>query len=127
VNHAYTAQLTVTDNQGASASATVNIQVNAIPPITPAAPGNLTATALSKSQIALKWTGYSGNETGFKIARRTGATCTNFSQIVNVGTNVTSYSNTGLKRHTTHRYRVRAYNGAGNSAYSAIANAATPK
>jgi len=123
----YTAELTVTDNQGASASTTVNIQVSAAPPTLPAAPGNLTATVLSKSQIRLNWTDNSANETGFKIERCAGATCANFSQISSVGANVTSYSNTGLKRNTTYRYRLRAYNAAGSSAYSAVAGATTPK
>ncbi len=123
----YTARLTVTDNQGASASTTVNIQVSAAPPALPAAPGNLTATALSRTQIRLTWTDNSGNETGFKIERCTGAACANFSQIASVGANVTSYSSTGLKRNTTYRYRVRAYNAAGNSAYSNVVNATTPR
>jgi Glycoside hydrolase family 44/PKD domain/Fibronectin type III domain len=123
----YTAQLTVTDNQGASASATVGIQINSVAPTTPAAPSNLTAIALSKSQIALKWTDNSSNENGFKIERCAGATCANFSQIASVGANVTSYSNTGLKRNTTYRYRVRAYNAVGYSAYSGVASANTPR
>ena len=38
-----------------------------------------------------------------------------------------STSNTNLKANTTYRYRVRAYNAAGNSGYSNIATATTPK
>ena len=76
----------------------------------PAAPTNLVATVISKSQINLAWTDNSGNETGFKIERCKGSTCTNFAQIASVGANVTSYSNTGLAKNTTYRYRVRAYN-----------------
>ena len=44
-----------------------------------------------------------------------------------VGPNVTTYANTGLRTSTTFRYRVRAYNAVGNSAYSNIAAAATPR
>ena len=65
-------------------------------PALPAAPTNLAATAVSKSQINLTWTDNATNETGFKIERCKGATCTNFTQIATVGANVTSYSNTGL-------------------------------
>jgi Fibronectin type III domain len=96
-------------------------------PALPAAPSNLTAKAISSSQINLSWTDNSNNETGFRIERCKGATCTNFSQIATVGANVTAFSNTKLSRNTTYRYRVRAYNGAGDSANSNIASATTPR
>jgi len=91
----------------------------------PAAPSNLTADAVSATQINLAWSDNSGNETGFKIERCTGNNCTNFAQITQVGANVTSFSDTGLARNTRYRYRVRAFNAAGNSAYSNIADART--
>ncbi len=91
----------------------------------PAAPTNLKATAVSRSQINLSWTKNSGNENGFKIERCTGTTCTKFQQIATTGASVTSYSNTGLRKATTYRYRVRAYNEAGNSGYSNIVSATT--
>jgi len=94
-------------------------------PALPAAPTNLIATVISKSQINLTWTDNSGNETGFRIERCKGATCTNFALIATVGANVTSYSNTKLTANTTYRYRVTAYNASGNSAYSNIVNATT--
>ena len=96
-------------------------------PALPAAPSGLTATAASRSQINLAWTDNASNEDGFKIERCKGATCTNFAQIATVGLNVTTYANTGLSAKTTYRYRVRAYNATGNSAYSNIANATTPR
>jgi PKD repeat protein len=120
----YTARLTVTDNLGASGSAMAAIQVNAN---LPAAPSGLTATVISRSQINLSWTDNSANENGFKIERCTGATCSNFAQVATVGANVKNYSNTGLKRNTTYRYRVRAYNASGDSAYSNIVNAKTSR
>ncbi len=123
----YSARLTVTDNQGGSNSTTAMIQVNPTSIPLPAAPSNLVATALSRTQINLTWTDNSGNEDDFKIERCAGATCTNFSQIATVGANVKSYSNTGLKKNTSYRYRMRAFNGSGNSAYSTIATAKTPR
>ena len=96
-------------------------------PALPAAPTNLVATVVSSSQINLAWTDSATNETGFKIERCKGATCTNFTQIFTVGANVTSCSNTGLVKRTTYRYRVRAYNATGNSGYSNIAAATTPR
>jgi hypothetical protein len=96
-------------------------------PALPAAPTNLFATAVSKSQINLTWTDNATNETGFRIERCKGSTCTNFSQIATVGANVTSYANTKLTANTTYRYRVYAYNASGNSGYSNIAAATTPR
>lgn len=95
-----------------------------LPPI-PINPTGLTATTVSNSQINLSWKDNSSNEDGFKIERCEGETCTNFVQIAIVGANATTFSNTGLSRLTTYRYRVRAFNAGGNSAYSNIASAKT--
>ncbi len=94
----------------------------------PSTVSGLAASASSSSQINLSWsaatdTGGSGLA-GYKIERCTGATCTTYTQIAT--STSTSYSNTGLTAATTYRYRVRAYDGAGNNGgYSGIANATT--
>ncbi|HXG67965.1 MAG TPA: fibronectin type III domain-containing protein [Blastocatellia bacterium] len=93
----------------------------------PVAPTGLTAAAVSSSRINLTWADNSNNESGFKIERCAGSSCTNFAQIAQVGAGVRSFSDTGLRRNTTYRYRVRAYNTGGNSAYSNIASARTLK
>ena len=90
---------------------------------TPGAPVSLGATAVSASQINLAWTDTAGNETGFKIERSTDGV--NFTEITTVGANVTAYSNTGLNASTQYTYRVRAYNVAGDSAYSNTSAATT--
>jgi hypothetical protein len=91
----------------------------------PAAPSNLTAKPVSKSRIDLTWKDNSNDEQIFAIERCRGASCTNFALIATVGANKTSYSNTGLSRNTTYRYRIRAYNQAGYSGYSNITSAKT--
>jgi hypothetical protein len=96
-------------------------------PAIPAAPTNLIATVVSKSQVNLTWTDNATNEVGFKIERCKGATCTKFTQIATVGANVTTYSNTKLNANTTYRYRVYAYNASGASGYSNIAAATTQR
>ncbi len=96
------------------------------PAFSPAAPGNLVATAVSSSQINLSWTDNSDNETGFMIERCQEAGCNNFAQIATVGENITTYSNSNLLGNTTYTYRVRAYNSGGNSGYSNPASATTP-
>ena len=68
------------------------------------------------AQLQLTWVDNSNNETGFKIERST-VTTGPFSQIATVGANVTSYIDANLANGTTYCYRVRAYNGAGDSSY----------
>jgi hypothetical protein len=87
------------------------------------APSDLMAAGVSSSQIDLTWQDNSGDETGFRIERKTGAG--SYSQIATVGADVTSYSNSGLSTGVTYYYRVRAYNSAGNSDYSDEASATT--
>ena len=82
----------------------------------PDAPGDLTATAVSSSEIDLSWTDNSDNEDGFKIERKiSGGT---YSVIASVGANIVSYNNIFLLPDTTYYYRVRAYNSFGYSNYS---------
>ena len=102
--------------------------INGAPPTptpAPAAPTALVATPVSASQVNLAWVDNSDNETGFDVERCTGMLCTNFVNITTVGTNVTSYSNTGLAASTAYTYRVRAKNSGGNSGYSNEASATT--
>lgn len=91
-------------------------------PSAPLAPADLTADGVSSSKIMLDWTDKSSNESGFRIERREGSA--SFTVIDTVAANVTTYSNTGLDANTTYSYRVMAYNGFGNSAYT---NTATGK
>ena len=96
----------------------------------PAAPSALSAGAMSASRIDLNWTDNSATEDGFRIERCTGVNVTcadaNFAQIAQTGPNTTTYSDTGLSAATSYSYRVRAFNSAGNSAYSNTATAMTP-
>ena len=91
----------------------------------PAAPSNLRITSTANRALGLAWNDNSTNETGFQLERCTGATCTNFAQIAQPGANVTTFNNTGLTRRTTYRYRIRAFNAGGSSAYSNIVNGTT--
>jgi predicted phage tail protein len=93
-------------------------------PTAPTAPSSLTATANSTTQITLNWTDNANNETGFKIERSANAG-SGFTEIAQVGANVTTFINTNLQAGTTYFYRVRAYHSAGNSAYSNEASATT--
>jgi hypothetical protein len=94
------------------------------PPSPPSAPTDLTATAMSSSQIDLRWTDNSNNETQFAIDRCLGVGCT-FAQVATVGPNVTTYADQSLAASTTYTYQVRALNGTVSSDPSASAQATT--
>jgi len=92
----------------------------------PTAPGSLTVTAASTTQINLSWTASTDNVgvTGYKLERCTGANCSNFTQIATPTT--TTYSDTGLTASTSYSYRVRATDAAGNlSTFSNTGSATT--
>jgi len=89
----------------------------------PNAPGNLSAVALSSSQITLSWSDNSSNETGFRLEKS--ADGINWSEFAVVGSNVVNFTDTGLIASTSYQYRARAYNSKGNSSYSNIGTATT--
>ncbi len=94
------------------------------PPTPPAAPVGLTASAASSSAINLSWADNSSNELGFRLERKTGFTGT-YALIATLPAGQTNYSDAGLQASTTYFYRVKAYNNAGESAYSNEATATT--
>jgi hypothetical protein len=88
-------------------------------------PTQLDASALSTSQIRLRWQDNAGTEDGFRVERCAGTGCSAFSQIAVVSRDVTGYVDAGLTRNTAYSYRVRAFNAAGASAYSNVASTKT--
>lgn len=113
----YTASLRVVDGSGESSTATASIVVNPLPP---AAPSNLVAS-FSGTLLVLTWQDNSTNETGFAIERCQGAGCTDFAALATQSADYPSYSDYSALTGVTYRYRVRAYNAGGYSAYSNIA------
>lgn len=91
----------------------------------PAAPSNLTATAVSAQQVNLAWSDNSGDEEGFFVERSTDGGSSWFS-IAAVEANMSGYSVTGLYPESTYFYRVRSYNSVGRSGPSNTATATTP-
>lgn len=90
----------------------------------PAAPTNLSAQPIASTQINLSWADNAVDEAGFKVERKTGASGT-WAQVGTSGANINSFADTGLTPTTQYYYRVRAYNSAGDSAYTNEANATT--
>ncbi|HEX9729768.1 MAG TPA: Ig-like domain repeat protein [Gemmatimonadales bacterium] len=113
-----TATITATSG-GVSGAAEVTVSAP------PAAPSNLSATAISVSQIDLTWTDNATNEDGSRIERCQGVGCENFEEIATVDANVTAYTDEGLSADTRYNYQVAAFNAIGSSAYSNTAGATT--
>lgn len=90
----------------------------------PGAPTGLTANAESSSRIVLDWTDGSTDEYGFEIERS--ADGAGWTALTSVGADVTSYADESVGPNQTWHYRVRAFNGAGASAFSNAAQASTP-
>lgn len=95
-----------------------HIFTEVIPGGGPNAPSNLSASAVSQSQINLSWNDNSDNESGFKIYR-------NGSYIGVAGANITSFYDYDLACGTTYSYYVKAYNSGGESGPSNTASATT--
>jgi hypothetical protein len=93
------------------------VKVDLKPPV---APTSLTATSNCPGQISLSWAAPAGTVSGFKLERapdsagNPGA----WTQIADVGSFQTIYTDTGLVPGMTYWYRVRAYNLFGDSTYS---------
>ncbi len=92
-------------------------------PSSPDAPGNLTASVISPSQIELRWQDNSANEDGFRIWRSLDGV--SFADSVDVGRDQAIYSDTGLQPGVTYFYQVAGFNGEGVSALSNRVEATT--
>ncbi len=92
----------------------------------PSAPGTLTATVVSGTQVDLSWGPATDNVgvTGYRVERCQGVGCTVFVKLATP--TLTTFSDTGLTPNTAYSYIVRASDGAGNlGAYSNQVNVTT--
>ncbi len=84
----------------------------------PAAPSGLAATPQGGTRVVLSWSDNSFDETGFYIERSTHPTLY-FQQVGATAASRGGFTDWGLEPADCYYYRVRAYNAAGQSAYSA--------
>ncbi|TLY01990.1 MAG: fibronectin type III domain-containing protein, partial [Thaumarchaeota archaeon] len=91
-------------------------------------PTNLTATAVSSSEIDLSWTAPTGVGlvvSGYEIERSTNGGLTWSVLVASTGSTATTYSDTGLAHTTTFTYRVHTVTAIGTSFPSDTASATT--
>jgi chitodextrinase len=89
----------------------------------PAAPTGLTVRALSASQLELRWTDNSSDETSFAIWRKSGTGA--WARVGGVPTGTTRFVDRKLTPNTSYSYEVRANGPGGVSAWSNPASGTT--
>ena len=135
VSDSYASNESVVSTPGSSPIVTAPIFIaplvaapTAAPTSVPNAPYGLTVAATSSTTVQLNWTGNNGGkETGFKVERSNGG---GFAAIVTLPAGTSTYTDNtyagGVTPGTTYIYRVRAYNGYGDSGYSNSNSTITP-
>jgi autotransporter-associated beta strand protein len=96
--------------------------------VSPNAPSGLGATPASATSVALSWTSNSTNQGGYHLDRATDSGFTQNLITENLPAMPNSYTDTavGLAAGGTYYYRLRAYNGAGDSGNSNAATVTIP-
>lgn len=90
----------------------------------PNAPSELSAEAVSSSQINISWTDNSDTETGFRLERSINNNAS-FISLSTIPANVTNYSDQSLSENTTYYYRVFSINSSVESTASNETSATT--
>jgi len=89
------------------------------------APSNISAVALSETQVDISWQDNSPNETGFQVHRSPTGALGTFTLLATTAAGVTAYRDQGLEPSRHYCYQARAVRASGNNAlYSAFSNTA---
>ncbi|MBN1669921.1 MAG: fibronectin type III domain-containing protein [Kiritimatiellae bacterium] len=91
----------------------------------PAAPSGLAATVLSATEVRLTWTDNADNEDLYKVYRSPDPG-SGWVRIGTLSADATVYADAGLSPGSTHYYKVRCENAAGNSPYTPVVSATLP-
>jgi hypothetical protein len=87
-------------------------------------PENLTATAITSTQITLQWEDKSDTEIRYKVERKSGRG--NYFELALLGVNAYTYTDINLIPGTTYYYRVQVMRSPWETAYSNEASTTTP-
>lgn len=97
------------------------------PPPEPSVPTSLSATATSASSITVTWSNSGPTPERFRLERCEGKRCLDFGYLAAPAGDQSLFTDDGLSRATTYRYRIRAELGAEVSEWSSIAQAQTKR
>lgn len=101
------------------------LEVTTIAPVIPnGAPSGLSATVLSSTEIRINWSDQSTNENGF-IVERSDFIDGVYTEVGEVGMNVTTFTSTKLQPSSKYFFRVKAFNDEGETNVSSSVNATT--
>jgi hypothetical protein len=92
--------------------------------VKPAAPDDLSATAVSPNQVDLTWQNLASNESGFVVERKL-ASGGAYMPVATLTAGVTNYADTGLAAGKSYSYEVLATNSIGSSAPTGSDSATT--
>src|SRR5262245_39703461 len=95
------------------------------PVVRPAPPSALSSVALTESAVDLAWLDNADNESGYHVERCAGSGCAAFVRVATGPAGATRYRDASLGAGATYRYRVSAFNAAGESASSNIVTVTT--
>ncbi len=118
--------IALSDHGESDTSYFVNVRTERAPP--PAAPTNLTATAVTTDSVTLSWDGAGDDAvTGYKILSRILAPQHSLGVLVaDTGSAASSYTVTGLEPNTKYAFRIIALSDHGESKVSHFVNISTP-
>ncbi|MEM7222104.1 MAG: M6 family metalloprotease domain-containing protein [Pseudomonadota bacterium] len=114
----------ITDISEAGSTMTFNFNSSGTPATPPAAPSDLTVASVGTDFVQLTWADNATDELGFQLERRPQGT-SSWTLIADLPANSQGYSDTNLPSGASFDYRVRAYSGAGDSAYDGPVGATT--
>ncbi|SFQ52784.1 fibronectin type III domain-containing protein [Parafilimonas terrae] len=92
----------------------------------PKTPDSLIAQAVAWNKIKLNWEDKGNNETAFQIYRSTKVN-TDYNIVYTANSNITQFTDTGLKANTAYFYKINAVNHYGTSAFTAYVKIKTLK
>lgn len=117
----HTVTASVTDSGNLTATDSVTVVINAPAGTAPAAPSNVSATNNSNNTATIRWSDNSDNETSFQIERQKQNRNGSWGSptLLTASANTTAYTDSSGSG--TFRYRVRARNASGDSAWSTYA------